>query len=117
MNISTLILLILAIVFNALANVFVKASAYYGKNDTLLRTITNVWLLSGLISFGLAFLLYRYVLKEVPLSIAYPVMTSAGFAIVLGISRFLFQEKLVFIQWIGIGFLVVGIWLIASRWN
>ncbi len=116
MNTFTLFIFILAITLNALANIFIKASALYSKDNTILGLLTNPWLIIGLVSFGLAFIFYRYVLsKGIPLSIAYPVMTTSGFAIVILASKFFFNEKLIPIQWIGIGFLILGIWLITSK--
>jgi len=116
MNTFTLIMLIIAIILNALANILIKASALYSKDESLLGLLLNFWLIGGLICFGLAFIFYRYVLsKGLPLSIAYPLMTTTGFAIVIFASRIFFNEKLVMIQWLGIGFLIVGIWLIASK--
>ncbi|MCS7206269.1 MAG: SMR family transporter [Leptospiraceae bacterium] len=115
MSPTTLIVLIVAILLNAFANVFLKASAIYENDGSLIKKIFNLWLILGILSFGLAFLFYRYVLKEIPLSIAYPIMTTSGFAVVLLVSRFLFHEKLALVQWIGIGFLILGIWLIASK--
>ena len=83
----TLIVFILAIVLNASANILIKASAYrsgeMGAED-FIRQLFNPWLIAGLASFGLAFIAYRHVLSQsVPLSIAYPIMTSLGFIIVL----------------------------------
>lgn len=116
MNTFTLTILILAIILNALANILLKASAIYSKDESLPGIVFNPWLISGLGSFGLAFIFYRYVLsKGMPLSIAYPIMTTTGFAIVIIASKIFFQEKLVMIQWIGILFLIIGIWLIASK--
>ncbi len=110
----------LAITLNALANILVKASALKKDEQTAAGLIQgfllNPWLIAGLASFGLAFLAYRYVLSTgIPLSVAYPIMTTLGFAIVLLASRFFFQETLNGLQWGGIGFLVVGLWMIASQ--
>lgn len=114
MTFFTLIMLLLAIILNALANILVKASAVYIKSESLFELITNYYLIAGLLSFGFAFIAYRYVLsKGFALSIAYPIMTTAGFAIVILASNWLFQEKINTLQWIGIGFLIIGIWLIT----
>lgn len=116
MGLFTVFILLLAIFLNALANILVKASAVYIKNESLIGLLTNYYLIAGIVSFGLAFIAYRYVLaRGLPLSIAYPIMTTAGFAIVILASRIFFQEKIIPIQWIGIGFLVIGIWLIAFK--
>lgn len=112
----TIAMLILAIILNALANILIKASSLYSQDNSLIGLIYNFWLWGGLICFGLALVFYRYVLsKGLALSIAYPIMTTAGFAIVILASSIFFHERLVTIQWVGIGCLVLGIWLIASK--
>ncbi len=116
MNSLTLLVLLIAIILNAIANILVKASTTNTNKENLIDIITNFYLISGLISFCLAFLAYRYVLSRgFALSITYPIMTSAGFAIVIIASKYLFNENMTFIQWIGIIFLVIGIWLITFK--
>lgn len=106
---------LLAIVLNAAANVLMKASAV-NRGEGWQDQILNPFMIAGLASFGLAFLAYRQVLlKGIPLSIAYPIMTTAGFIIVLAASHFVFHEKLDWQQWTGIALLVGGIWLIAGK--
>lgn len=120
MNFNILIILSLAIVLNATANILIKASALK-KDETTIEGlvqgfILNPYMIAGIISFGLALLTYRYVLSQgVKLSVAYPIMTTAGYAIVLIASRIFFQEYLTTWQWIGIGFIMAGIWLISSQ--
>lgn len=115
MSAFTILILLIAIILNALANIFVKASANH-KNENILDLITNFYLILGLLSFGLAFLAYRYVLSRgFALSITYPIMTSAGFAIVILASKYLFKETMTPIQWLGIIFLMIGIWLITYK--
>ncbi|MCB1165848.1 MAG: cation transporter [Leptospiraceae bacterium] len=115
----TLIVFVAAIVLNASANILIKASAYQSGSmeaDAFIKQLFNPWLIAGLTSFGLAFLAYRHVLSQnVPLSIAYPIMTSTGFIIVLMASRIFFHENLDWIQYAGIAMMIVGLWLVASR--
>src|SRR5689334_14459461 len=97
----------LAIVLNATANILVKASALNKDEEGAVGLIKgfllNPLLIAGLASFGLAFVAYRYVLNQgIPLSTAYPLMTTLGFAIVLVASRIFFHETLNPIQWGGI---------------
>lgn len=87
-----------------------------GIEAILKSTLLNVWFMAGLTCFGLALVAYKFVLgKGVKLSVAYPLMTTCGFAIVLLASRIFFHETLNPLQWFGIGLLVAGIWLIASQ--
>ena len=120
MKTAAILIFLLAITLNALANILIKASALKkdesGLEGLIQSVILNPWLIAGLSCFGLAFIAYRYVLGQgVKLSVAYPIMTTGGFAIVLLASRIFFQEELKPIQWGGIALLVVGIWMIASE--
>lgn len=82
----------------------------------LVFTVFNPYFIAGLASFGLALLGYRYVLgKGLKLSLAYPVFTSSGFIIVLIASSIFFKERLNFTQWLGISFILVGVWLTALQ--
>lgn len=120
MSTVTILIFILAIVLNAFANILIKASALRndesGLRGFIEATLLNPWLIAGLTSFGLAFIAYRHVLAQgIRLSVAYPLMTTCGFAIVLLASRVFFHETLHGLQWLGIGFLVVGLWLVAVK--
>ncbi len=115
MNTAGIAIFLLAIVLNAGANILMKASAV-NRGEGWQDQILNPYMITGLASFGLAFLAYRQVLlRGIPLSIAYPIMTTAGFIIVLAASNVFFHERLDWVQWTGIGLLVAGIWLIAGR--
>ncbi len=120
MNPIAILVFLIAITLNATANILIKASALK-KDDASLAGVVqgylfNPWLIAGVVSFGLALLAYRFVLSQgIKLSVAYPIMTTVGFAIVLVASRFLFNETINYIQWLGIGLLVTGLWLISSQ--
>jgi multidrug transporter EmrE-like cation transporter len=113
------LILILAIVLNASANILIKASSLGGNQTTaggMIRQLLNPFFMGGIFCFGLALIAYRHVLGQgMKLSVAYPMMTTSGFAIVLFASWFFFKESLDWVQWTGIGLLVLGLWLIASR--
>lgn len=114
----------IAVFFNALANILMKASSLkdmetasqsHGIMGALLQLINPVFI-GGLVCFGLALIGYRYVLgKGLKLSLAYPVFTSSGFIIVLILSAIFFKEKLTWIQWGGIAFIMIGVWLTAAN--
>lgn len=112
------LVLIVALVMNALANVFVKLSATsskYGENFTsfMFSAVKNIYVWIGLVCFGIAFVLYAFSLTKLKLSVAYPIMTSAGFVIVSLFSHFLFKEDLTMLKIVGMVVIAVGIWLIS----
>lgn len=70
--------------------------------------------LLGLTAFGLNLMFYTQALKVLPISIAYPVMTGAGFVFIGITGVYLFSEKLQNIQLAGIGLIFLGIILITQ---
>ncbi|MCZ8343691.1 MAG: SMR family transporter [Leptospira sp.] len=120
MQLQIVFVFCIAVIFNALANILIKTSSLRDSAQTeklgIIWTILNPYFIAGLASFGLALLGYRYVLgKGLKLSLAYPVFTSSGFIIVLIASAILFKERLNLTQWLGIGFILVGVWLTALQ--
>ncbi|MGV3665859.1 MAG: DMT family transporter [Leptospira bouyouniensis] len=123
MQFQVILFFCIAVFFNALANILIKTSSMQDKQVVpgegfwkLVFTVFNPYFIAGLASFGLALLGYRYVLgKGLKLSLAYPVFTSSGFIIVLIASSIFFKERLNFTQWLGISFILVGVWLTALQ--
>lgn len=118
MQIQVLVIFIIALVFNALANILIKASALKDLSEKPdgIQVIFNPMFIGGLASFGLALLGYRFVLgKGLKLSLAYPVFTSAGFILVLIVSSIAFKERLTWSQWAGIVLILIGVWLCAAN--
>ncbi len=120
LNLIDFFILVVAIVFNASANILLKFGMQktqqmsdVGLKGMLLNSITNVYVWLGLISFGVAFIFYSVVLTKMKLGIAYPIMTSAGFVIVTLFAVFLFDEKMSWLKIAGIAIIALGIWLIS----
>ena len=109
--------LIFAIVFNALANILMKAGARRlgeGVGVGLLRhAIGDPFLILGVISFALALAGYTLALTRFALAVAYPMMTGIGFLIVALASATMFGERLLPIRIVGMGVIVAGIFLVA----
>ncbi|MFH1894761.1 MAG: EamA family transporter [Patescibacteria group bacterium] len=75
----------------------------------------NIYLLSGLASFGLSFFSWLFILSKLQLNIAYPIITSLNFCLIIFGSWFLFKEQISFYQILGIGFIVLGIFLLLKN--
>lgn len=115
--------LIFALVANASANILIKAGMRrLDLEGASLVAIARQILgsgpvMGGIVLFALNVLSYAYVLNRIPLSQAYPVMTSAGFFIVVSASVFFFGETLDIYQVSGLVLILGGVILIASRMN
>ena len=121
MNIFTLFL-ILAIVFNAGANIFMKAGVVKdpvkiesGISAFIMSYLSNWQLMSGLVFFGTALIFYTKALEKFNLSIAYPLMTSCGLIIVTLWSVLVFHERLNLLQTGGLFMIIGGIWMLYAN--
>lgn len=121
MSVRELAMLITAIVFNAGANIMVKAGMksagsidQHGVAGMVFKALTNVFVWAGLVAFGIAFVFYSALLGKLKLSVAYPIMTSAGFAIVAVASWLMFQENLTWQKLAGIAVIAIGIWIVSA---
>ena len=113
---STALIMIVTILMNAFANVFLKLGTQ--KLPALdvhnfWRIFTNVWIILGALLFVSNFPLYNMVLQRMKLSIAFPLITTSAFAVALIVSFFVFHESLRAPQYAGLGLLVIAIWLLA----
>lgn len=102
------VLLVFATVgLNTLAQVLLKA----GSGQSLL----NPYLLGGVLAYGLSTLLYISVLGKLNLSLAYPLIIGLTVISTTVSGVVLFQEKIGFTAWIGIGLMISGILAITSE--
>ena len=118
----TYLMLALGIVFNAGANILMKvAMKNIGTLDELgfglyaRGMLTSGWLWGGLASFGAALACYTYVLSKINLSVAYPVFTSVGFAIVILVSALMLRETVGWWQVVGFVLIIAGVWLVVAK--
>lgn len=112
--------LLLALLLNATANILIKYSANripaLPPDANLAARIGSVLqpaFLLGLVLFAMNVFAYQTALRTLRLSVAYPIMVSGGYLIILLVSWFLFQERLNPAQYAGIGLILGGIWLVV----
>ena len=86
--------LAVALVLNATANLMIRAGAKEiaakcsGVTAVPLLTalkagMVNPWIISGVVCFALNLAAYSYALTKLPVSMAYPIMVSVGYAIIV----------------------------------
>lgn len=115
---KTYIILTFSISTNALANILMKMGMLRsGEDESLIvrgmKLAINPYIILGILSFVAALLGYLYVLSKINLSIAYPLMTSLGFFIVIGFSWLFLKETITYIQFVGFILILGGVWLVA----
>jgi multidrug transporter EmrE-like cation transporter len=115
---NPVLFLVIALVLNALANILIKYAALHpapprpGWPEVLQVYLHWPWI-AGVICFATNLLAYTMALRRLPLSLAYPIMVSTGYLLILVVSAFLFQEKLVIRQYLGAGLMLGGLWLLV----
>ena len=108
--------LILAFSFNSGANILLKLAAEKGLRlqgfNPVVLARENFLILAALVSFGLNFIFYFLALRNISLSVAYPVMNVMSIIIIYAFAVWYFHERLTAWQTIGYGFLLVGLVMI-----
>lgn len=114
-------LLLISVITSSFGQFFLKLGALQLVQVThqniinhILRITTTPILLAGLIAYGLGAISYILLLTRVNLSIAAPAASLIYVASVL-IGYFYFQESLPLARLAGLGFIITGVVLVASR--
>ncbi|MCC7327371.1 MAG: EamA family transporter [Burkholderiales bacterium] len=80
--------------------------------ETFWRMGTQGYFVVGVACYVVSLVVWIMGLSRVPVSIAYP-MLSLGYVINAVAAHYLFGEAVTATRWIGIGFIVLGVWLVA----
>ncbi|RAM48012.1 MAG: small multidrug resistance protein [Hapalosiphonaceae cyanobacterium JJU2] len=102
-------LILITVGLNTLAQTLLKLGA--GQNPL------NIYLLGGICSYGLSTVFYVVVLGKMNLTVAYPIVIGLTIAITTITGAIFLREKVLILQWIGIGLILSGIWAIALAKN
>jgi multidrug transporter EmrE-like cation transporter len=121
MSAATLSLLMLGVLLNAGAQLLLKAGtnrvgAFAFTAEALAqaapRLVANGPILAGLACYVVSVAVWVLALSRVPVSVAYP-MLSVGYIVNAVAAWMLFGESLSAQKVVGIGFIVVGVFLVA----
>ena len=122
MNLLSFMLVLAGVLLNAAAQLLLKAGtnamgvitlARDNWLDTVLRMATQVPFVLGALCYALSLFVWILGLSRVPVSVAYPLL-SVGYIINAIAAHYLFGEAVTMTRWLGIGFIVVGVWLVAK---
>lgn len=80
----------------------------------LVRLLLRHWIVVvGLGCFAANVVFYAFALQKLPISSAYPIMVTGGFAIIVVVAGALLKERLTPVQWVGVAAILVGVVLVA----
>ena len=121
MTLVSFSLILSGVLLNAAAQLFLKAgtntlgvvsftsSEWFGQ---ALRVGTNPHILAGMVCYAFSLVVWIMGLSRVPVSVAYP-MLSIGYVVSAVAAYFLFGEMLAPSRWLGVGFIILGVFLIS----
>jgi multidrug transporter EmrE-like cation transporter len=121
MNAVAFSLVLTGVLLNAAAQLLLKAGTNrIGEFAFTLANLVPVgmkvaaspFVLGGLACYGVSVVVWIMALSRVPVSVAYP-MLSIGYIVNAAAAWMLFGESLTAQKLAGIGFIVVGVWLVA----
>lgn len=72
------------------------------------------YFLSGLACYGINVFLFSRALNKIPISSAYPVFAGLSFLLIALLSKTFLGEELHLSQWIGLGVILFGIYLVIQ---
>ena len=90
-----------------------KMSSFQWSWTYFLEILTNWWLLATGICMVSAAVLWAFILRNFPFSIAYP-MTAFAYIFGMLAAVFIFQESVPLTRWIGVGLIILGVFFIAK---
>jgi multidrug transporter EmrE-like cation transporter len=112
-----IIWLSISIILGAVGQVFFKLGMSKSRVENLSpafvgEIVRNPWVWAGGISYGLSFVLWLYVLKFFPLSVARP-LTSLGYILTYFLSVIFIAESFTALRLAGIVLITAGVILVA----
>lgn len=110
---SGTLLLVACLLLSAAASYFLKLGAVSaaGQNGFLALAMHPMTLL-GAACYAATFLLYALALQRVPLSLAQPVITAGASVVTVILAARMLNETMVYLNWLGVALVCVGIFLL-----
>ena len=100
-----LVLILMTVTLNTIAQTLLKLGA--GQN------ILNIYLLGGILAYGLSTVFYIIVLGKLDLSVSYPIVIGLTVVATTFSGAVVLKEQVPTIHWLGIGLMLSGISAIA----
>lgn len=114
------LLLLVTIILTALANISLKYAAVTRQSEAK-GIVTNLWeifttpaLIFGISCLGIAVISYAIALRNINLSVAYPVMTTSVVVTVGILSAVLFGESFTLVKIVGTVIVICGVILLSQ---
>jgi multidrug transporter EmrE-like cation transporter len=114
MNPSSLALILLASFSSCIGNLLLKVSrAGVTPDHGFVPQLLTLSFFGGLLFYAINVVLFAKALDRVPVSVAYPILATGGFALLAIASAWLLGERLTGLQGLGLVVAILGISLLA----
>jgi multidrug transporter EmrE-like cation transporter len=90
-----------------------RAGAFRIEGESLRAVLSTPAVWGGLLLFGLSAVVWLAVLSRTSLSLAYP-FAGLTYVLILLADRFILDQEVPAIRWVGVGFIIIGIVLVAQ---
>ena len=80
--------------------------------DQFGRMAVEPHIAGGIACYAVSVVVWIIGLSRVPVSIAYPLL-SLGYIVNAIAAHYIFGESVTLARWLGIGFIIIGVWLVA----
>ena len=116
------VLMIVVILLNVCGHVFLKVGMnQVGAIETKsaiqygFDSITNLFVILGLAGYVSSVTGYIVVLSKTQLSVAYPILMSSGYALVVLVSYLFLKEPFSPLKWFGISLILLGVVFVSIK--
>lgn len=109
---TALLVLLISVALNAGGQIFFKSARVLQPDASLLALFTRPPIWIGLLMYGVSAVSWLWVLARAQLSYAYPIL-ALSYPLVVALSAIFFAETISPLRWIGVGFIILGVSLLA----
>lgn len=115
MTSSTLawIFLLVAAVNSTIGNLLLKKSRLVDPAGGFLDMLLQPYFIAGLVFYGINVILFAKSLEVLKVSVAYPILATSGFALLIISAHVVIGEQLTLRQYVGVLVLIAGMFLMA----
>jgi multidrug transporter EmrE-like cation transporter len=105
---------LIAIVFNAVANILLKIAAIGNEGTSVRALIMNPYAVLGVVIFASNVYFYIQALRVLPISLVYPIMTAVGFTIINAYGIFVLKESVSAMVIVGYVTIILGVFFVTA---
>ena len=107
------ICLFVAAINSTIGNLLLKKSRLVDPGGGFFEMLLQPYFVAGLVFYGINVILFAKSLEVLKVSIAYPILATSGFALLIFSAHVVIGEQLTLRQYVGVLILIVGMFLLA----